>query len=510
MPPPPPSSSASPNPSIAHPLSLIDPYVDTSRNEGEVRMVPLRPLLRIFARSVNNMGLVDPESDDSFGALLASRPKADLGGPIVECILSGHSDTRAAAMAICLVRPTVAIISTHEADDLDNTEREKCIAILGDNKLARPTERSASMCSHVILTISKSLAGGTRDAKMDIERVSPTCVKIMTVSSSGSRRNMTSGQLPLVVVEKLFAVPSAVPSAVPYLGPNRRNELTAATKLAIVDFLERKVRLHVMCTASMPSPISRPIVLDRARLRESSKKDANWLSLSASLHPSSSSCICGPHGLQFECEGRVQVNIKTCGRPLQTRIDGGMGCPCHRDAIDKKGNARFCIDGVCTEGTRLKVECLHQSHGAIHTGVQIDAFTFTDADRLELSTILMNAFEFARRTRSFFDRSGCATDQAMIDRYANSLDEKLASELEKVKSSHLENDDAEDTNPRAMMQRDMIAVDLMRGDRVFRRMHKSGRKMGCPYLEREKNRPPLKPQETELAGTHGHLFRKKK
>ena len=63
--------------------------------------------------------------------------------------------------------------------------------------------------------------------------------------------------------------------------------------------------------------------------------------------------------------------------------------------------------------------------------------------------------------------------------------------------------------PRAMMQRDMIAVDVMRGDRVFRRMHKSGRKMGCPYIEREKNRPPLKPQETELAGTHGHLFRKK-
>ena len=178
-------------------------------------MVALRPLLRLFARSVDSMALVEPASDASFGALMASRRKADLGGPIVESILSGKSSA-SAAVSICLVRPTVAIITAQEADELDNSEREKCIAILGDDKLARPTEDVGSVRPHVILTVPKGVTGGSRDAKMDIERVSPTCVKIGIVSSSGSRRYMTSGELPSVVVEKVFAATdAAVPRRLP-------------------------------------------------------------------------------------------------------------------------------------------------------------------------------------------------------------------------------------------------------------------------------------------------------
>lgn len=503
-------SSAKPNPSLAHPLAVIDPYVDTSRNEGEARMVALRPLLRLFARSVDSMALVDPASDASFGSLMAAGRKANVGGPIVEGMLSGKSST-SAVMTICLVRPTVAIITAQEADELDNSEREKCIAILGDDKLARPTEDAGSVRPHVILTVPKGIAGGSRDAKMDIERVSPTCVKIGIVSSSGSRRYMTSGELPAVVVEKLFAPAETAVQSTPCLGPKRINELTAASKLAIVDFLERKVRLQVLCTASMPAPVSRPVVLDRVRLREFSEKNASWASVRASLHPSSSSCICGAHGLRFDWEGRVEVNLETCGRPLEKGLDGGMCCPCHHDAVDSSGNARFSMRGVCTEGTKVTVTCFHRSGSVSKRGVVIDDVRLNDAERLELSTILVNVLEFEGRTQSFFNSRGWATDQATIDRHAKSLGEKLAAQLKKVEGSQLEREDAEETNPRAMMQRDMTAVDLMRGGGVFRHTVKRGERRGCPYLARAKrtdDTPPLKPHESELISTHGHIFRK--
>jgi hypothetical protein len=503
-------SSTKPNPSLAHPLAVIDPYVDTSRNEGEARMSALRPLLRLFARSVDSMALVDPASDASFGALMASRRKADLGGPIVESILSGKSSA-SAAVAICLVRPTVSIITAQEADELDNNEREKCIAILGDDKLARPTEDVGSVRPHVILTVPKGVAGGSRDAKMDIERVSPTCVKIGIVSSSGSRRYMTSGELPSVVVEKVFAATDAAVQSVPCLGPKRSNELTSATKLAIVDFLERKVRLQVLCTSAMPAPISRPVVLDRVHLREFSEKNESWASVRASLHPSSSSCICGSHGLRFDWEGRVEVNLETCGRPLEEGIDGGMCCPCHHQAVDASGNSRFSMRGVCTEGTRVTVTCFHRSGSACKRGVVIDDVKLNDVERLELSTILINVLEFEGRTQSLFNSRGWATDQANIDRHAKSLGEKLAEQLKKVQASQLEREDAEETNPRAMMQRDMISVDLMRGGGVFRHTVKRGERRGCPYLARAKRTEetiPLKPHESELISSHGHLFRK--
>ena len=73
------------DPSLAYPLSDIDPHIDVEINE-ERRLELLKPVLRAFAKSVGNASLVDPDSDASFGSLLASQAKAELGKPIVESI----------------------------------------------------------------------------------------------------------------------------------------------------------------------------------------------------------------------------------------------------------------------------------------------------------------------------------------------------------------------------------------------------------------------------------------
>ena len=93
------------NSSLAYPLSQIDPHVDSKKNDA-LRFTQLKPLLRLFAKSVNNLELVDPASDNSFGALLSSQPRAELGRPIVEDVFGKAEKCR-----ICLISPICTILS---------------------------------------------------------------------------------------------------------------------------------------------------------------------------------------------------------------------------------------------------------------------------------------------------------------------------------------------------------------------------------------------------------------
>lgn len=494
--------------SLAYPLSTVDPSVDSTRDEGEARMVHLRAVLHLVAESVNMPALVDAASDASFGALLASRRKAEDGRPILESMLAERGATP--PPAICLVRPAVTILRPHEADELPENERRQCIAIEGDQTVALPSDTAIASHPHVIVTVLKHIAGGARDAKMDIERVRADCVKISTVSSSGARKYMTSGPLPQAEVDKLFAHAGVCVGDTEDAGPLRANLLPEYAKKALVDFLERKVRLQVLCTAATAAPVTRPVVLDRVSLRAFSQKSTNWISVRASLHPSSGSCICGAHGMRFDCAGRVDVNVETCGRMLQQHCSGGMRCPCHRNEIDEKGNARLSIDNICTAHTAITVTCFHRIGTINKRGVVVDEISMNAAERLELSTLLVNTAEFVQRTRSFFHR-GVAVNRTEIARHAAALGDKLRNSTIDIERAQLEREDEEATNPRSMLQKDMIAVDLLRESGVFRHTVKRGTNRGTPYLQRRKradNTPPLKAHELDLVSTHGHLFRK--
>ena len=254
------------NSSISYDISTIDPYVDVSRDEGEQRLALLRPLLRLFARSVDNTQLVDANSDASFGALLSSRRTAEFGKDILRHLLE---KTDSNLISICLVKPTVSVITTNEADALTEENRKRCVAVYGASTLAIPTECcSAAVHPSVVVTIPREAAGGCRDAKLNIERVHGTCVKIGIVSSSGARRYLTSGEMPEVVMQKFFAVIDEKTTSFQAVGPKRSRQVPYASKLAIVDFLERRVRLQVLCTAATHAPTSRPVVLDSVYFRE--------------------------------------------------------------------------------------------------------------------------------------------------------------------------------------------------------------------------------------------------
>lgn len=493
--------------SLAYPLSHIDPHIDVEVHE-ERRLDLLKPVLRAFAKSVDNASLVDPDSDASFGSLLAPQAKAELGKPIVESIF-GMGDKKCKA---CLISPTHDILTPQEADQLPDDEREECIAIRGEPNVARKRVSEEGVRPQVILTVPSTVYGGLRDAKMNVEPISKSEVRVSIVSASGARKYMNSGQLPEVLVARLFATDTNTPKI--KSGPRRVNVLTNVTQSAISDFLKRK-RLHVLCTAAEPAPIVRPLVLENAYLRPFKRTSTSWASLRVVLHASSSSCVCPAHGLRIDGKSRVEINIETCGRDLEKTLGGKMRCPCHRDALDAEGNSKNNMEGMCTENTTINLRCLH-THGEgtrATVGARLDNILLDHSERMELTTIITNALDFEARTRDLFNAKGFATNQPEIDRHANEVGNKLRDALDQIeleRQCKLLEEEPGEPPVRDMPQRDETAVKLMRGGGVRLRIQKKGIRKGRHLLERKSytNEMPLCSCEAKVASTHGHLFRK--
>jgi len=482
-------------PCLAYPHSEIEAVFSTDRDEGDVRRTSLRDALHSFATSSGADALVDPQSDGSFGSLLAARRDATLGCTVLNCLFSS-----------CFVQMTgtAKLLSPEEADVLCADERAHCIPVLGSNQLAQQLGES-SQCGYVVVAIiSSRIAGGHRDATLSVERVGEYRAKINIVSSGGLRKELYSGSMSVMLLDKLFA-PSLDTASVPLsLIPMRENELPEYLKAALADFLERRVRLQVMCTAAMAAPTTRFVSLDRVYLRKTDNT-----AVRAYLHKSSSSCICGAHGKTFNGTGSVEINLETCGKELVKDHNGFKRCPIHTCAIDKSGNARLSVQGICTEGSNITVSCNHNDNAVFKRGVRVDNVPLNDTDRRELSTLLVSAGKFVGGAKKFFTNRKCVDAPGMLH-HMNVLDEMFKTQMKFTEREHLEREDHSVQSTSAMRQRDTIAVDLLRARGVFRHVIKRGPRRSTPYLARAKsarNKTPLTPQELEIVDTHVHLFR---
>lgn len=490
------------SPSLAYSLTDIDVNVSADRDEGEARRVPLRAVLRIFASSIGRPELLNPSSDSSLGALLSTKRNASHGAGVLHSIMSSSAEEKA---RVCLVSANFRLLSPREADHLSEEERVGCVPVANTDKVAQRLPSASMRKAHVVVTVSKRVASGARDATLELQRVGISAVKMSVVSSAGIRKHVPSGEIPAVLLDRLFANAEVRPSVPLSVSNMRSNEVPDFLRLAIVDFLERRVRLQVMCTAALPAPASRPVALDRAYLRQT-----EHLAVRAFLHKASSSCICKAHGKSFNVPGVVQVDLQTCGRTLERNDDGCLRCPCHSSALDSNGNARFSVDGLCTEGTKIYMACNHRDGSAFRRGVCVEHLSIDDADRRELSTILVAADEFFGRTTKLFSNRVCNNPKKLAH-HVHVLEERFKVKMQSVERDQLERQDPEVHNPRSLLQRDMVAVDLMRGGGVFRHVIKRGARRNQPYLSRAKGSAEtvsLTAYERGLIDTHGHLFRK--
>lgn len=485
------------NPSLSYPLSVVDPCAVDARNEP-ARLPFLRSLLRAVPKAASLPDFVNPESSVSLGAVLAARRA--LGSSVLASILSSNAER---PPRVCLVRSGVEQLSIEEADMLDEQERAKVIAISGSDKLAR--EATGAVVAHLLVEVDAGVCGSNKAGKMDVERSGRSSVKIHIVSAGGIRKLVPVGNLPEQILDRLFAPASFTPSGETRI-PERQGEAPEYVKEALVDFLERKFRLQVLCTASVNAPNSRPVVIDTCVLKDYDSSRRLATRMRATLHSSSSSCICRGHKLRFDWKATVEVVVETCGRRLQPAIRGGVACPCHRDAVDSSGNARFAINDCCTEGTKISVCCIHREGSRIKRGIEVCELQMSDADREELSHIIMSMQEFEGRTSGFFKNRKVA-DARELHRHQVMLKKKLEDAIGSATTRQLVKEDPETTNSRELLQRDMVSVDLMRSGGVFRHVVKRGERRGCPYLKRN-GETPLSKAENQLVETHGHLFRK--
>jgi len=492
--------------SVAYKLDQVDPQLDATRDEGEKRLIPLRAVIRSAANKLARPELVDANSDDSLGSILSFKKTKDNGSAALESIMSSSAPVKA---RLCLLCSNSKLLTVPELDELDESDRVKCVPIQFSATAALPTKGCGDMGSRVLVTLPKEACAGNREAKLDVSRLDNTSVGITSVSSMGIRKYLKAEGLSKRQLDMLFDTGDNLCMPASVGAPRRKNELPDYLKVALVGFLERRMRLQVLCTASMPDPVTRPVALERAYLRNQDIEKRKWLCIAAQLHPTSSSCICGAHGMKFEWKSSVEVRLETCGRVLED-FNGCMRCPCHENAISDDGNARFCLDGICTEDTQITVTCYHRNGKVCKRGICMDSMRLTDSDRLELSNILVNMEEFESRTFEWY-KNGWATDRDQIARCMDLMGEKFRKSMADVERMQVAEQDPELFNSREMLRRDMTAVDLMRAGGVFRHTFKRGERRMAPYLQRAKrtdDTPPLKPHETALSETHVHLFRK--
>jgi hypothetical protein len=476
------------NASVAYPIAKLDPTQDASFDEGEHRLALMRPALRMLSRAVPS--LLDPASASSFGALLSAARTAEAGAKVLESILSPVTALK--KPRVRLVSQSLRLLDPLEADELDDEDRMRCIAVVQSKQVALPVPSAERAPSQAVLAFAKELTGGAREARVNLERSGADGLVVSVIGASGLRKRVSGTGIAEVVLDRLFdPLAGGVVCSQPSKG------VQEYAKGAVADFFERVLRVHVLCTAAAPEGVSRPLVVEKCYIRNFKERDACHLVVRVVLHQSSATCICGAHGLRLDGDSFVQVDLETCGRFLEP-YHGKMRCPCHRESTNSDGNAKHSVDAICTERTAVKIACVHRQGSTFRRGLSIEDVTLLPEQRRELEVIMAGIAEFEGRTRDMFkDVKSKAAD---IASHADALSSKLGKRVRECHEVKSENTPCADE----MVQRDVVAVDLLRQGGVQRFRARSGN----VYMQRRDGKP-LDDIERDLVHTHVHLFRKR-
>lgn len=474
----------------------IDAFLDERRNEGEVRLVCVRAAIRAVATKLQRPALVDAHEDGSLADMLISTRDARAGA--FASIMVPGGCARA-----CLVHPTVKLITPSQADELDEPERAKCVPLQASDRLAVRDEDEACD-AQVLVSVPSCECGGGRDGLLIAARRGEQGIELMVRSAGGKRRSLSADGLPRSIVDRLFVRGDDVPvSPLPW----RRNHLPEFLKAPLADFLQRRVRLQVLCTARMPSPVSRPVALDRVFLKKLDEKARSRVVVEANLHASSASCICGLHRRFPEWGSRVAITFEACGRVLTRDVHhSGMQCGLHAALVDASGNARNRVKSYCTEDTRVCVSCCHKNgRDESEKTICVPSVRLSAAVRRELALVLVTMLEFEDSTARFYTGQEL-TDPSGLEAAQEKIKTRFEHDMASVRADQLAEGGA--YTERELLERDSTAVDMLRKGGVLKRVYKKGTKQaGHPYLRRAAGGAALQPRESAIADTHAHLFR---
>lgn len=460
---------------LAYPAVVIDPCLDPSRDEGELRLAPMRDMLR-------SAFLREQTTERAVQAALAV--DATAGEAALQSIMAIECAVKATA---CLISSAMALIEPEEADKLDDQERRLCIPVAKSTSLAVPSEARES---HVLVR-----AAGCA-AKLDAARLSETAVALTFVDGAGRRTFIKLDGLPSQLVARLFE-PAVARRASRV--PARPTDVPEFAAVALVHFLKRRFRLQAMCSSVVPEPFVRPVSVECVKLCSRSGQSGAIARVTAKLHPSSARCICSAHKRQPKAKcNDVRVTVETCGRRM-AEIDGKPRCSLHNTCT-------LCprIGNRCIANTKVEVVCCHQGEKGFVPGVRV-ALPLTASFAQEAATIALTALEFEARAHDM----SCGTDRAddaAIERMYTALERKMRARLDAAHTEQAKHE-LEDVDAVELLRRDAVATDLLRQGGVCRKRVKSGEKRGTPSLVRTGENTPLTKKQKNIVFTHGHLFK---
>ena len=348
---------------IAHPYRKIDPSADETKDESQMRMPTLRALLLSIQKLSDFSQFCSAEDDASFAALLGPRSKPGEPRALAELMTSRNNiaasifnndapDFRAnlASSKPCIARVqrTVQVLTIEQADALKNpSDRAACVPVQNERAVALLSgQLSSPQPEKIVVTWQRGVFDvkfGRYAPRMVITRAaanSDTSVVLTLHSIEKATHTVTVSNLPSFLLNDVFK-PSAVPSSpsfalspfsVPPIGI-----VPEKLQLHIAALLQNRMRAHVLVSSAAPDCVSRPLAFNTMKVEtRDRKRSTSGMQVTATLHPSSSTCLCRAHNLdpvemrlwgakaRFCGSSSAMVTLRMCGRELKPGEDCGM------------------------------------------------------------------------------------------------------------------------------------------------------------------------------------------
>jgi hypothetical protein len=538
---------------LSAPLSVIDPGMDDTRDDGEAILQPLRALLRVSSRTPGMQDFLNPSSEESMAARIYGKSShgksTDARTMVTDSVLKANSPHKPRAT---LLSPTFRAVTTEEADSFAPSDRLACLAVKRSSNFVMRNSPPAQTGQRIVLLTWRlaSERGPTLSkATLQVSRVGPGRVRISIRNLDGRSNDYYAPDIPGPIMDRLFfnqhhdqlvQAPRVVAAAAQAAAVPPRGSLPFVLQLQLAGFAQGRLRAHVLAAAAGPDFTNRPLIFDNFLVSwkngpppasvagggVSASNAADGIRIRAFLHPSSATCFCKAHLARRpeECSrerftGRVtaSMTIDMCGACMEP--ERGCLVHCGGGSNSCRQNTKY-APGVCCTNLVVAFSCAHEVHepplrskekepanrarpkGFYH---QVRVRTEMDTyDWNELSMLVAAAAEYDRAaSRLHWLASSTNAEEAaegkqglvaLVKETTEHIEHRIAAfDVDALSSSRRSDED--------MARMDIAAIDLLRDGGVAQETPKSGPKR----LVRPRGHP-LTTDERKLARTHGWLF----
>ena len=457
-------------------MSLSDRVaVERTQLEGCVQcstqlLKQLVPLLEKLGPRARHPGLMNENAIDSIGFNIdEARPELSR-----QRLLTGTD-----VSVVYKVRK-YELLLWEACEKLPSARRRQCVAVLGTNEVARRLDVNERGNAEIVV----SFPGG---ATLSVRKNKKECRMVVLLTSVQKKKKAIDADLLPEDVPKLAALFEEALKG----GQQIAHRLSTASRLvkvesgafwvlppwyseAIAVVAQDIFRLHVLVSSTSPD-VSRSLFIDRvtAHRMVSGPIDTHRTLIKGILHRASGGCACLLHRDKPPVEKfqRLELRIECCGCTL---VDG----KCNRHYMAEMPTYSTKFPGVCMQGLKLELRCAHEFLKGGRGGVTIPLVVNDDTmDMLYSKPFLVDIAGCGCKLMN----TGAEDEDARID--MNAL-------LGELSDARVRNNQIGDL----MMQRDVIAVYLLRNKTILTKAGKFAGKVAVDC--------------NAILRTHKHLFKR--